>query len=383
MTLRLHWFIPSHGDGRNIARPAGGGTTTAADVRREPDIDYLAQVAMAADRLGFTGALVPSGLFCEDPWLVAAALSGQTTRLQFMVAFRPGLLSPLTAAQMATTCQRLSGGRLLLNVVMGGDEDEQHRYGDWLGHDERYERAGEFLTVMRGAREHPPFHFEGKHYRVAAATLTRPWPSAPPVFLGGSSDAARTTAARHADVYLAWGETPPQISRMFDQARECAAREGRSIQLGTRFHVISRDTAELAWAEADRILRGMDPVRVREAQRRFERSQSEGQRRMALLHNGASGQSAASLEIYPNMWAGYSLVRPGAGVALVGSHEEVADRITELHALGADHLILSGQPHLEEAYTFGEGVLPLLRRAGLLDPPDRADAAVPLTISAR
>ncbi|GAA1766937.1 LLM class flavin-dependent oxidoreductase [Luedemannella helvata] len=368
MPLQLHWFLPAHGDGRALSRRAGAGVRGA---QRQPDITYLTQVACAADQLGFAGMLLPAGLFCEDPWLLAAALATRTERVRFMVAFRPGLLSPTLAAQMAATAQRLTGDRLLLNVVTGGDPTEQRRYGDWHDHDQRYERADEFLAIMRGAWSGDPLDFTGAHYDVRAAVTTRPPATHPTVFLGGSSAAAQRVAARHADVYLAWGETPPLLVDLFDQARLTAAAEGRALAFGTRFNVITRDTAEQAWAEADQLLGELDPAMVTAAQARFRRTESEGQRRMAALHDGQLDR----LEVYPNVWAGFGLLRPGAGAALVGSHAEVADRIVELHELGVEHLILSGQPHLEEAYWFGEGVMPLLRERGVFDPRPAAAAA--------
>ncbi|RZQ61104.1 LLM class flavin-dependent oxidoreductase [Amycolatopsis suaedae] len=358
--MRLHWFLPAHGDGREIAKSSDG--TSVPGARREPDLDYLAQVAAAADRFGFTGMLTPFGLFCEDPWVVAAALTSVTRRIKFMIALRPGLVSPLLAAQTAATFQRISSSRLLLNIVTGGDPDEQRRYGDWLDHDQRYERTGEFLRVFHDAWAGERFDFTGRHYQLTGGLLTRPHPVRPTVFLGGSSDAARQTAAEHADVLLMWGEPPAAMATALDRARQAAAGHGRTLRFGTRFHVISRDTAAEAWQVARQLLDGMDPARIRQAQQRFAASESEGQRRMAALHGGRTG----TLEVYPNVWAGYGLVRPGVGTALVGSHAEVAERIEEYHSLGLDHLILSAQPHLEEAYTFGEGVLPLLRKRGVV-----------------
>jgi alkanesulfonate monooxygenase len=355
MTLRLYWFLPSHSDGREVGR-------TASNVRREPDIGYLAQVAQAADRLGFTGALVPFGLFCEDPWLVSAALAGQTSRLRFMIALRSGLASPVLTAQMAASFQRLSGDRLLFNIVVGGDPDEQRRYGDWLAHDERYQRTAEFLDLFRRLWPGRPTDFEGAYYRVKAGLLARPASTPPEIHLGGSSEAARRVAARFADVYLAWGEPPPQLGDLIADVRKRAAEHDREIAVGTRFHVIARDTAEEAWEIAERLVATMDPAMIAKAQERFRRTESEGQRRMAALHGGTTD----GLQIYPNVWAGYGLLRPGAGAAIVGSHEEVAERIAEFHELGIEHLILSGQPHLEEAYWFGEGVLPILRTRGLV-----------------
>jgi len=362
MPVQLYWFIPSHGDGREVARPRADGRPGVATIRRDPDIGYLAQVAQAIDSLGFYGALVPFGLMCEDPWLVSAALSQQTERLRFLVAFRPGLISPTLAAQMSATCQRLSGGRLLLNIVAGGDPKEQRRYGDFLDHDARYARAGEFLTVMRGAWS-GHIDFDGEHHRVAGATVIRPPDPPPPIYLGGSSPAAQRVAAAHADVYLTWAELPQQTGDQIGQVRVMAREAGRRMGFGTRFHVITRDTSDQAWAVTERMMSNVDPAVVAKTQERFRQSDSEGQRRMAALHGGRSDR----LEIHPNVWTGHSLVRQGPGVTLVGSHEEVADRIAEYHAAGLDHFILSGQPHLEEAYWFAEGVIPVLRRRGLLD----------------
>lgn len=365
MSLHLYWFLPAHGDGREVAKSTSADAPPRA-VRRPPDLSYLGQVAQAADGLGFTGALVPFGMFCEDPWLVSAALAGQTPRLRFLLALRTGLIFPPLVAQMAATLQRITGGRLMFNVVTGGDADEQRRYGDWLAHDDRYARTAELLEVLDRAWAGQEFDYAGSHYRVDAGRLTRPYGCRTPVFLGGSSPAAQQVAARHADVYLAWGESPAGLADLIRTTRGLAEEHGRQLAYGTRYHVISRDTAAEAWQVADRLLSGMEPARIEAAQARFRRSESAGQRRMAALHGGRGGR----LEVHPNVWAGYGLVRPGAGAALVGSHDEVAERIEELHEMGIDHLILSGQPHLEEAYSVGEGVLPLLRRRGLLAAPE-------------
>lgn len=360
MTLDLHWFLPSHGDGKELAKRTGG----PAGARREPEIDYLTQVALAVDRFGFTGMLTPFGLFCEDPWVVASAVAARTSRVKFMIALRPGSVSPVLAAQTAATFQRVTGGRLQLNIVSGGDADEQRRYGDWLEHDQRYERTDEFLTVFGQAWSGERFDFSGAHYRISGGLLTRPYAQRPLVFVGGSSAAAQRVAARHADVYLTWGEPPQGLAELSGKSRVLAEEAGRTLRFGTRFHVISRDTSAQAWAVAEQLLDTMDPARIAQAQQRFKRSESEGQRRMTALHGGRTD----GLEIHPNVWAGYGLVRPGVTTALVGSHEEIAERIAEYHSIGIDHLILSAQPHLEEVYAFGEGVLPLLAKQGLMTP---------------
>jgi alkanesulfonate monooxygenase len=356
----FHWFLPTSGDGREVVGWVHVKVATGDPraVGRAPDFDYLADVARAADRLGFESVLTPTGTWCEDAWISTAALVPLTRRLKFIVALRPDAVSPTLAAQMAASFQRVSGGRMLLNVVTGGDDEEQRRYGDWLDHDRRYARTDEFLSVLRGAWSDTPFDFGGEHYRIAGATVGRAPNPTPTLFLGGASDAAARVSARHADVHLVWGEPPKAVAEQIQRVRDAADAEGhgRVPRFGIRFHVITRDTPEQAWAETDRLLAAMDPRAVAVAQERFRASVSVGQRRMAALHGG----SREGLEVHPNVWAGFGLLRRHAGTALVGSHEQVAERIEEYRALGIDHFILSGQPHLEEAYRVAEGLLPLL-----------------------
>ncbi|MGW7354915.1 LLM class flavin-dependent oxidoreductase [Streptomyces sp. NPDC054784] len=371
MPLTFHWFLPTNGDSRHVVGGGHGSPTTASGRDRPPTVAYLGQIARAAEDLGFVGALTPTGAWCEDAWLTTAMVSQHTERLKFLVAFRPGFVSPTLAAQMAVTFQRQTGGRLLLNVVTGGESHEQRAYGDFLDKDARYRRTGEFLHVVRELWAGGTVDLVGEHLRVEDAALTRLPDPVPEVYFGGSSPAAVEVAARHADVYLTWGEPPAAVAEKAAGVTEAAARHGRAPRHGVRLHVIARDTAAEAWAEADRLLRGFDPASVRAVQEGLARSESEGQRRMLALHGGGRD----GLEIHPNLWAGIGLVRGGAGTALVGSHAEVADRIEEYHRLGVDEFVLSGYPHLEEAYHFGEGVLPLLAARGLWTHPART--AVP------
>jgi alkanesulfonate monooxygenase len=357
VALHLHWFLPTAGDSHDVVGfgPASGD--------RPPTLEYLTEVATNAERLGFDGVLTPVGSQCTDPWIATAALIGATSRLRFIVAVRTGSASPALVAQQAAAFQRLSSGRVVLNVVTGGDPEEQRRYGDWLEHDERYARTDEFLTVVRGAWGNVPFDFEGEQFRVAGATAGLGDAPVPPLFFGGASPAALRIAARHADVHLSWAETAEALAPGIARVKEFAEVHGRSLRFGIRLHVITRDRARDAWAETDRLLEAMSPEVIAKAQAEFARSQSVAQQRMSALHGGRTDH----LHVGPNLWAGFGLVRGGAGTALVGSHEEVAERIAEYHRAGFDHVILSGQPHVEEASWFGEGVLPILRDAGLVE----------------
>ncbi|MEU6515007.1 LLM class flavin-dependent oxidoreductase [Streptomyces sp. NPDC046978] len=365
MPLTFHWFLPTNGDSRHVVGGGHGTPATAFGRDRPPTVGYLSQIARAAEDLGFVGALTPTGAWCEDAWLTTAMVSRHTERLKFLVAFRPGFVSPTLAAQMASTFQRQSGGRLLLNVVTGGESHEQRAYGDFLDKDARYRRTGEFLDVVRGLWRGETVDLRGEHLRVEDAKLTRLPDPVPEVYFGGSSPVAGEIAARHADVYLTWGEPPAAVAEKVARIKALAAEEGRRIRFGIRLHVITRDTAEQAWGEARRLLDGFDAQTVRAVQAGLARSESEGQRRMLALHGG----SRDDLEIHPNLWAGIGLVRGGAGTALVGSHDEIVERIAEYHRVGIEEFVLSGYPHLEEAYWFGEGVLPRLRAQGVWSHP--------------
>jgi alkanesulfonate monooxygenase len=266
-------------------------------------------------------------------------------------------------------------------VVTGGQADEQRRFGDHLSHDERYARTGEFLAIVRGVWSGVPFDFTGEHYQVTGATVMRPPDPLPGVYFGGSSAAAGPVAARFADTYLTWGEPPAQVAQKLAWMRRLAEAEGRPLRFGIRLHVITRDTEADAWAEASRLLDYLDPAEISTAQQVLAASESVGQDRMRALHASyRQGGPARDLEVYPNLWAGVGLVRGGAGTALVGSHEKVADLIEEYASLGISEFILSGYPHLEEAYWFGEGVMPELRRRGALTPQHQREA--PLRVSA-
>ncbi|WP_329113780.1 LLM class flavin-dependent oxidoreductase [Streptomyces sp. NBC_01465] len=353
----LHWFLPTGGDGRDPGGVTSVQGRTGAATRRTADVAYLAQVARAAEQAGFHSLLTPVGLGCVDPWILTAALTQHTERIGFLVAFRSGFASPTLIAQQADAFRRFAGGRLRLNVVTGGDPAEQRAYGDQLAHDERYARTDETMAVLRDLLDGKRVDFEGAHLHIEGARLVDPAVQHPvPLYFGGASPAAEEVAARRADVQLLWGEPPAAVAERIARLRAKAP----ALRYGLRLHIISRDTAAEAWAEADRILSGLDPDAVRASQERFARMDSTGQARMTALHGG-SADDTAKLTIAPNLWAGIGLVREGAGTALVGSHDDVAQRLYEYRELGVDEFILSGYPHLEEAYRVGEEVAPRLR----------------------
>ncbi|MBN7120787.1 FMNH2-dependent alkanesulfonate monooxygenase [Erwinia billingiae] len=347
--LNVFWFLPTHGDGRYLGTTEGG---------RAVDLPYLQQVALAADNLGYYGVLIPTGKSCEDSWLVASALAPITKRLRYLVAVRPGLQPPSLAARMAATLDRLSEGRLLINVVTGGDPVENKGDGIFLSHAERYQVTREFLDVYSRLLKGEKVDYHGEHIRVEGAEVLFPpvQEDGPPLFFGGSSDEALEVAANQIDTYLTWGEPVEQVAEKIAVVRQRAEERGRTLDYGIRLHVIVRETEEEAWAAADKLIAHLDDDTIAAAQKIFSRMDSTGQARMSALHGG----SKDGLRIAPNLWAGVGLVRGGAGTALVGSPQQVADRIREYQALGIKNFIFSGYPHLEEAHRFAELVMPLL-----------------------
>jgi alkanesulfonate monooxygenase len=344
------WFIPTSGDGAYL----GSGELT-----RAPDIGYMTQIAQAADRLGYSGVLLPTGVACEESFVTAAALSAKTEKLKFLVAIRPGTASPAYYARLTTTLDRISNGRVLLNIVVGGSPGELAGDGIHLAHDERYAHADEFFTIWEELLEKGVASFDGKYIKATEARLG--FPSVqnprPPLYFGGSSDAGIDFSVGRVDKYLTWGEPPAQVGEKIEKVRAAAAKKGREVSFGIRLHFIVRETDEEAWAAADRLISKLDDATIEEAQQRFAReSDSVGQARMAALHGGRRDK----LEVSPNLWAGVGLVRAGAGTALVGSPKTVAARLRDYQDLGIETVIGSGYPHLEEAYRVAELLFPEL-----------------------
>lgn len=349
-SLRFFWFIPTHGDGRYLGSSEG---------ERQPDFRYFTQIAQAADRLGYEGVLLPTGQNCEESWITATGLATLTDRLKFLVALRPGVTLPTFAARQAAALDRLSNGRLLLNVVVGGNPVELAGDGIFLPHDQRYGQAAEFLTIFRDLLKGETVDFDGKHYRIEAGRLDqravqRPHP---PIFLGGSSEAGQDLAAEQVDTYLTWGEPVEQVADKIALVRNKAAARGRRLRFGIRLHFIVRETEAEAWAEADRLISRISDSQIAAAQARFtQQMDSVGQRRMAELHGGDRNR----LLVAPNLWAGVGLVRNGAGTALVGTPDQVAARLREYQDAGIELVIGSGYPHLEESYRVAELLFPAL-----------------------
>lgn len=357
MALDIYWFIPTFGDSRYIGNKEGARVT---------DLDYIKQLGVATDTLGYDGVLIPTGRLCEDPWIVATSLLPITQKIKFLVALRPGLLQPSLAARMTSSFDRLSNGRLAINLVVGGDSTELKGDGIYHTSEERYEAAGEFVDlwkdILNTGFEKNFVNFEGKHYKVTDSKLL--FPSVknphPPLFFGGSSEEARDLAAQKVDLYITWGERPADVKAKIEDMKERAASYGRKLKFGIRLHVIVRETEEKAWEAAEELISKLDDKTIEQAHKVLNNRESVGQKRMTSLTNGGKARTREELEISPNLWAGIGLAREGCATALVGDPKIVVERIKEYVDMGIETFVFSGYPHLEEAYRFAELVFPLL-----------------------
>jgi alkanesulfonate monooxygenase len=328
---------------------------------RPVDFPYLQALASTIDARGYSGALFatqPNGGL--DPFITAASLAPYTRRMRFLLAVHPSLFQPTQLIKLVTTLDQNSGGRVILNIVNAHTSlapaglNEDHR--------QRYERCDEFLTIYRRAMAGETVDFQGEYLNVKGAkaefpSLQQPYPE---LWFGGASEIARAVAAKHIDKYLTWGEPPPQTAEVIADMRRRAAEHGRKISFGIRLNVIVRDTDEDAWAAAQDMLDHASDETIAATHAQNNNQDAVSQTRQSGFHGGRRPKHVRDLEVYPNLWSGFGLVRNGPGIALVGGPESVAARMIEYRDLGVDAFILSGNPLLEEAQRFADQVMPLL-----------------------
>ena len=353
---RFDWFIPIDGDG------ARAGTVRAD---RPPTFEYLRQVAETAEQCGFYSMLIPTrfanGLFSEDAplaetWTTATALAAVTSKIRFLVAVRPGFIALGLFAQMAAALHQISGGRLDINIVPGGIQNDFERVGEVSDHATRYERAEEFIQACRALWQDPqPVTYSGDFYRLADAYCApAPGRDGPKFYLGGASPRALGLSARQADVHLGWIEPLEDTARRVADLQQQFAGAGRPLTLGLRTHLVIRDDEDDAWEAARRLIADAAP-------------EVKAQRQSAIVGTPMVGQQAQARaaedhRLGRHLWNGLSEVRVNCGSALVGTPEQVADALLDYWHLGIDEFILSGFPHVEECQRAAEDLLPLVRQ---------------------
>ena len=347
-SLEFGWFLPTAGDTRAFGVPE-------ADIPASADM--YRRVACAAEQAGCEYILVPVQTLCWEAWMVSALLTSWTERLKPLVAARPGYIQPTLLAKMISTLDQLTEGRVCINLIAGASDEEARADGIELSKQERYEVMDEVVTLMKRLwTEEDPVTFEGKHHSCAGARcVPRPVQEPhPPFYLGGGSKQAWEISAKHSHVHLFWGDRPERIAEQVSQIRDLAAQHDREdeIGFGMRLQLVIRETEEEAWRAAHAVVENASERWKKMIQRIW--SVSEANRRMKEL-----SQTEDHL-LGPNLWTGMTAVRPGAGVAVVGTPEQVAGTLMQFVDAGCSSFCLSGYPHDEEAVRFGEMVRPLL-----------------------
>ena len=330
--------------------------------RKGPAVDpaYVRAFAQAHEHAGFDRILVPASATSPDNLLTVTYAASVTDKIKFLLAHRPGFVAPTVAARQLATLDQYTGGRVAVHYITGGSDEDQQRDGDFLGHDERYARADEYLGLLRQTwTSEQPFDHAGQHYRVKGAWSEVKPLQAPyvPIYFGGASAPALQVAGKHADVYALWGESLAQAGDLVRRVRAAAAEHGRSIEFSISFRPILGATEEEAWARADRVLENTRRLRVAQGFARGGPQQSEGARR--LLADAAKGD-----RLDQHLWTAIARETGGRSnsTSLVGTPEQVADALLKYYDLGITTFLIRGFDPLVDAITYGRDLLPLVRR---------------------
>ncbi len=345
------WFAQLSRDGEFIG--------TREKPPRKPTLEYVSSLIETAAEAGFSSLLTATNYHSEhENYTAAIAALARTRGAGLLIAVRPGMFHPAMYAKMIASAQNLFPGRVRVNIVTGSSPAENAMYGDFEAHAQRYERTREFMQILRQLwTGTPPQSYHSDLYRFEGAVLDPPPVVPVPLYFGGASEAAQRLAAELADVYLLWGERQDMLEERLAKMRALEAEYGRTLGYGLRTHVIVRETEDEAWQAAERLISRVDPEVRRAFVESYQHVDGVGQlRQIEMLR-----QAGDSLLVEPNLWAGVGMARSGVGVAIVGSPQQVADKIRGYERLGISTFIFSGYPHLEEARRFGELVMPLLR----------------------
>lgn len=355
-SLTFGWFLPTAGDSTRLADPAA---------RIPPGPALFDDVVEAVDNGGFGYMLMPVSAVCWEATTLASYYAARTRNVAPLVALRSGYCNPVLSAKMFATLDRMSGGRLCINLIAGIDDDDAKADGVPDSKEVRYEKLDEEVTIMKRLwSSNAPIAFEGRHYRVNQAIDPKPLQKPhPPFFLGGGSDQAAEISAKHATVHLFWGDRPDVIAAKIRDMRRRAEAHGRETELkfGMRLQVVCGDTENEAWERAHRLIDGagrseLINQRSGKAAAGIRRTSEANRRVWQLLE-----ESGTDMKIHPHLWAGISSVRAGAGIAIVGTPEQIHATLEEFVAAGCTSFCLSGYPHAEAARTFANRVMPLFR----------------------
>lgn len=355
-------MAPTSGDSEYVGNQTSNkGAQTwsgvGVDSDREPSVDYITKVAQAAEKAGFSTLLLPIGGSCVDSLVAASHLTAHTKTLNYLIAVRPGSTAPTQLAKQYSSVNYWTNNRVFVNVVTGGAPKELENDGDFLSHTDRYKRTREYIEILKRLFNGETFDYNGEFYTLKGANLPLPVKNAPPIFFGGSSPIAKEVATDVADVYMLWGETLETTKEELETVVKLAKEKNRDLSYSVSFQVVLGETEEDAFENANKIIGQVDPE-VLEA--KHANTVSNGAVGVSRLHQLMLESKDNNFVIAPNIWAGLTQVLSGNSIALVGTPQQVAERIVEFVDLGFDKVLLRGFPHLEVIEEIGEKVIPLV-----------------------
>ncbi|MER2111840.1 MAG: LLM class flavin-dependent oxidoreductase [Solibacillus isronensis] len=355
-------MAPTSGDSEYVGNQTSNkGAQTwsgvGVDSDREPSVDYITKVAQAAEKAGFSTLLLPIGGSCVDSLVAASHLTAHTQTLNYLIAVRPGSTAPTQLAKQYSSVNYWTNNRVFVNVVTGGAPKELENDGDFLSHTDRYKRTREYIEILKRLFNGETFDYNGEFYTLKGANLPLPVKNAPPIFFGGSSPIAKEVATDVADVYMLWGETLETTKEELETVVKLAKEKNRDLSYSVSFQVVLGETEEAAFENANKIISQVDPE-VLEA--KHANTVSNGAVGVSRLHQLMLESKDNNFVIAPNIWAGLTQVLSGNSIALVGTPQQVAERIVEFVDLGFDKVLLRGFPHLEVIEEIGEKVIPLV-----------------------
>jgi alkanesulfonate monooxygenase len=355
MSLRFHWMMPKGGEVamKTAQETSRVLTTKSTSPAALPDMEGWVRFARAAEEAGIESVLLSFSRYEPDTILIACAMGRATTTLKFIIAYRAGFIAPAPFVQQINTLSALIGGRLALNIVNGSSTAEQRGYGDFLEHDDRYARAGEFLKICRAFWNNGhDVDFDGTYFRVEGGRLhthfAAPDRRAPEIYVSGHSPAAETLATSQASAWLRLIDTPEKLAPVVARVRE------QGIEVCLRLCVICRPTRDEAVAVAQAML--PDDDTERQERGILQRSDSQ-----TLKQALAAADEVGWLNRH--LYAGLVPYYGSSSMTLVGSPEELAEQFLAYERIGVTQFIIAGWPKLDEMRIFGREVLPLVRRA--------------------
>ena len=320
--------------------------------------EHCRDIVLGAESGGFDNVLLPSGYALGlDTTAFAAAISTLTRSIRLLMAVRVGEGWPPQLARQIATIDRISGGRLTINII------SSDLPGEKLASAPRYARTVEVMQILKTLLSGERLAHHGEHYSIDIdpPRMSTVSGKCPPLYFGGLSEDAREAAAAGCDVYLMWPDTMPAVREIVADMKARAARHGRTLKFGYRAHVIVRETEDEARAYASRLLSKLDADTGDAIRARSLDSTSVGVQRQAELRAAAGDEGF----VEDNLWTGIGRARSGCGAAIVGDPDQVLAKLQAYQAEGIEAFIFSGYPHAAEADLFARHVLPRLAHAPL------------------